>query len=97
MNTSKKSFWTGFVIGLLYFLATYFYEVIVGGCPWDLGESMCGLAVSWGSLPSVLLVDTILPDMSSPAAMILVALVDGIILGFVFVGIKKIFNKLFKK
>ena len=105
MNKSKKVFWVGFVIGVVYFLVTYIFEVLTTGCPWNLTKDMCGLITNMASLPSVVLVNAVAKLFMSPnfsfsfpfLALALVAVIDGFIFGFVFVGIHKIFNKLFKK
>ena len=99
MNKMKKVFWIGFTVGIIYFLATYLYEVFALGCPWNLEESMCGLLVYVASLPSILIVETALETLGAPDIVVysLGAVLDGIILGLVFIGIRSIFNKLFRK
>ncbi len=101
-----KTFWTGFVFGVVYFFLFYFLEV-TGGCPWDLGKDMCGYVTAHASLPSTMIM-TFIQGLNSSMPIPLIDLdnniyrffffcsipiLNGLILGSIFVIVKKIMKK----
>jgi hypothetical protein len=87
----KKTFWIGFTIGVFYFLITYAFEVLASSCSWKLQESMCGLFTLWANVPSFLVTRILhLPGFSWLVA---IPLMNGLILGGIFVLVRKIFQK----
>ncbi len=91
----KKSFFTGFLIGVAYFILSYILAGI-GGC-WDLDEGFCDIVVGFFLNPTGLLLlfpyGILPPMMNSNHLLYILPILDGIFLGLIFLIIHKIRNR----
>jgi hypothetical protein len=93
----KKTFWTGFGFGVIYFLLTYLFIVFSLSCSWNLQANLCPSSLFLFNMPSAFFLLQVLPQIPQFFIYILIAVLDGLILGVVFIFIDKIIQKIKKR